>query len=139
MSVTVNFWAVLVSAVASMVIGSLWYGPIFGKKFTSAMGMDSWSQEKRDSMKKSMAFTYIWQFVASLVMFYVFAWIMGGLNQMSVMGGVQSACWIWIGFVVPLKLGESLWGGKMILFWLGIGNMLLTLLAAGIIIGAWKV
>lgn len=103
------------------------------------MGMDSWSQEKRDSMKKSMAFTYIWQFVASLVMFYVFAWIMGGLNQMSVMGGVQSACWIWIGFVVPLKLGESLWGGKMILFWLGIGNMLLTLLAAGIIIGAWKV
>ena len=71
-------------------------------------------------------------------MFCVFAWLIGGLKQMSVAGGLSVAFWVWLGFVVPLKLGDALWGGKMTLFWLGIGNMLLTLLAAGAIIGAWK-
>ncbi len=137
MNVTVNFWAVLISAVASMVIGSIWYGPLFGKAFMSAMGMDTWSPEQQAKMKKAMAVTYLLQFIASLVMFYVFAWIMGGLNQMSVMGGLLSALWVWVGFVVPIKLGEALWGGNMTLFRLGIGNMLVTMLAAGAIIGAW--
>jgi hypothetical protein len=45
--------------------------------------------------------------------------------------------WTWLGFVVPIKLGDALWGGKMTMFWLGIGNMLLTLLAGAAIIGAW--
>jgi hypothetical protein len=52
MNVAVNFWAVLASAVASMVIGSIWYGPLFGKMFMQAMGMDQWSPEKREAMKK---------------------------------------------------------------------------------------
>lgn len=134
----VNLLAVLVSAIASMVIGSIWYGPLFGKMFMSAMGMDGWSPEKKASMKKSMALTYVWQFIASLVMFYVLAKITGDLGQMTVNGGLMVAFWVWLGFVVPLKLGDSLWGGKMNLFWLGIGNMLVTLLAAGAIIGAWR-
>ncbi len=137
-NVMVNFWAVLASAVASMVIGSIWYGPLFGKKFMSAMGMDSWSSEKKAAMKKSMGLTYLWQFLASILMFYVFAWLMGALGAKSAMDGIQAAFWVWLGFIVPLSLGNALWGGKMILFWLGIGNMLLTLGAAGVIIGIVK-
>jgi len=135
----VNYWAVLVSAIASMVVVSIWYGPLFGKMFMKAMcpDMDTWSEEKKAQMKKGMTMTYVWQFIASLVMFYVLAWLMGSLNQLTVMGGLTAAFWVWIGFVVPLKLGDALWGGKMSLFWLGIGNMLITLLVGGAIIGAW--
>jgi len=135
--VSVNFWAVLVSAVASMVIGSIWFGPLFGKVYMNAMGMDKMSPEQQAAMKKSMMLTYLWQFLASLVMFYVFAWLMGALGANSIMNGFQVAFWVWLGFIVPLKFGDALWGGKMTLFWLGIGNSLLTLLAAGAIIGAW--
>lgn len=135
--VEVNYWAVVVSAIASMVIGSIWYGPLFGKAFIKAMGMDQWSPEKQAEMKKGMTLTYLWQFVASLVMFYVFAAAMAATDMLSVMGGVQAAIWAWLGFVVPIKLGDALWGGKMSMFWIGIGNMLVTLLAAGAIIGAW--
>lgn len=134
----VNIFAVIASAVASMIIGSIWYGPLFGKMFMKEMGMDKWSAEKQAEMKKKMGMTYFAQFVASLVMFYVLAWFMGGLEQMTVSGGVCTALLVWIGFVVPVKLGDALWGGKMSLFWLSVGNMLLTLLATGIIIGAWK-
>ncbi len=138
MNVVINYWAVLASAVASMVIGSIWYGPLFGKMFMSLMGMDQWSPEKQAEMKKSMTLTYVWQFIASLVMFYVFAWLLGATNQVSVIGGLTAAFWVWIGFIVPLKLGDALWGGKMTLFWLGIGNMAVTLAVGAVILGMWK-
>ncbi|HYV33719.1 MAG TPA: DUF1761 domain-containing protein [Candidatus Limnocylindria bacterium] len=136
--VTVNIWAVLASAVASMVIGSIWFGPLFGKKYMSLMGMDQWSPEKQAEMKKGMTMTYVWQFVASVVMFYVFAWLMGALHAATAMDGIQTAFWVWLGFIVPLKLGDSLWGGKMAMFWLGIGNSILTLAAGGILIALIK-
>ncbi len=136
---SVNFWAVLVSAIVSMVIGSLWYGPFFGKAFIRAKGMDKKSPEEQAAMKKGMMWSYVGQFIASLVMFYIFAWLMSALGMMSVMGGIQTAFWVWLGFIVPLKFGEELWGGKMTLFWLGVSHMLLTLLAAGAIIGAMAV
>jgi hypothetical protein len=136
-NVSVNFWAVLVSAIASMVIGSIWYGPLFGKKFMSAIGMDTWSAEKKEAEKKKMGMTYFGQFLASLVMFYVLGWLMGALSAKSPMNGLQVAFWVWLGFVAPVQFGQQIWGGKMSLFWLGAGNMLLTLLAAGAILGAW--
>ena len=57
---------------------------------------------------------------------------------MGVMGGLANAFGLWLGFVVPLAFGNALWGGKMSLFWLSIGNMFLTLLAAGAIMGAMR-
>jgi hypothetical protein len=148
----INFWAVLVSALASMVIGSVWYGPLFGKKFMVAMGMDKWSPEKQAAMKKTMGMSFVLQFVASLAMFI-------GLALMLALGrtiaefasfsgaesdfvgwrvGLTSGFFIWLSFVVPVKLGEAIWGGSWTLFWLGIGNMFVTLLVAGAIIGAWR-
>lgn len=141
MDIVINYWAVLVSGVVSMVIGSIWYGPLFGKKFIKESGMESWSAEKREAMKKSMYMTYLWQFIASLVMFYVLAHMMAlsqyFYNYSGIKTGLTTALCVWIGFVVPIQLGEALWGGKMSLFWLGMGNMLVTLLVAGAIIGAW--
>jgi hypothetical protein len=133
-----NYFAVLASAVAAMIIGAIWYGPLFGKKFTAALGLDKLSPEKQAEMKKLMPVSYLGQFLASLVMFYVMSALIGGLGELTVWGGLMTALLVWVGFVVPLKLGDLLWGGKMTMFWLGVGNMLLTLLAAGAIIGAWR-
>ncbi len=133
----VNFWAVLVSAIASMVVGSIWYGPLFGKKFIHESGMDQWSPEKQAEMKKKMMPSYALQFFASLIMFYVLAGLIVGFGQVGWAKGAMTGFIMWGGFVVPLKLGDAIWGGKMSLFWLGIGNMLITLLVAGAILGAW--
>lgn len=134
----INFWAVLVCAIVSMVVGSIWYGPLFGKLFMREMGMDKWTPEKQAAMKKSMGMSYALQFVASLITFYVLAWFIGGVDRMTVGGGIGVALLVWVGFIVPQKFGESIWGGKRTLFWLGIGNMLITLVATGAIIGAWR-
>jgi len=135
--VEVNYWAILVSAVVSMIIGSIWYGPLFGKKFMAAMGMDKWTPEQKEAEMKKMGMTYFLQFVASVLTFYVLAVFMQRTGSLSVNGGLMMAFWVWLGFVMPTQLGSSIWGGKMTLFWIGAGNMLVTLLAVGAIIGAW--
>lgn len=135
---SVNYWAVFVSAIASMIIGSIWYGPLFGKLFMREMGMDKWSKDKQKAEKKKMGLTYVAQFIASLVMFYVLAGIITGFGHTTVSGGMMASFIMWMGFVVPIKLGDALWGGNKPLFWLNIGNLLATLLAAGAIIGAWN-
>lgn len=134
----VNIWAVLVSAVASMVIGGTWFGPLFGKQYMHAIGMDTWSAEKQAAEKKKMGMSYFGQFIASLVMFYILAWFIGGLDRLTLQGGMVIGFLVWLGFVVPTKFGDAIWGGKMSLFWLTTGNSLVTLLATGAIIGAWK-
>lgn len=134
----IHFWAVLVSALASMVIGSVWYGPLFGKTFRVAMGMDKWSPEKQAAMKKSMGLSFALQFVASLIMFYVLAKFISGAGPMTMHTALMTAFWTWLGFVVPVKLGDAIWGGSRTLFWLAVSNMFVTLLVAGAIIGAWR-
>ena len=134
----INYWAVLVAAIASMVVGSIWYGHLFGKMFMREMGMDQWSPEKQTAMKKSMAKAYVLQFIGSCVMFFVLAWYVVTSVHTGVYGGVANALGLWLGFVVPLALGNAIWGGKYKLFWLNIGNMFITLLIAGAILGGWR-
>lgn len=134
----VNYLAVFAAAVASMVVGSIWYGPLFGKKFMVEIGMDKWTPERQAAEKKKMGMTYALQFVASLVMFYVLAGLIVGFAQTTALKGAMTGFIMWLGFVVPVKLGDAIWGGKMSLFWLGAGNMLVTLLVAGAIIGVWR-
>jgi hypothetical protein len=132
----VNLLAVLVAAIASMVVGSVWYGPIFGKKFSEIMGFNNLTPEQQAAMKKGMGLSYGLQFVASLLMYYVLAYFMNAMDQATVNGGLMTAFWAWLGFLVPFKLGETIWGGKWPLFWIGIGYWLVNLLVAGAILGA---
>lgn len=138
MNIIVNLWAVVACAVASMIIGSIWYGPLFGKMYMQAMGMDQWPAEKKAAMKKKMVWSYVGQFVASLLMFYVLAtFIVWSVPMLNVKFAMGVSFFMWLGFVVPMAFGATLWGGKMSNFWLTIGNMLVTFLVAGAIIGVW--
>jgi len=134
----INYWAVVASAVASMVVGGIWYGPLFGKFFMHEQGSDKLSKDEQEKMKKKMPWSYLEQFVASIVMFTVLDIMIVATSAVGIAGGVVVALLLWFGFVVTLAFGNTLWGGKMTLFWLNIGNMFVTLLIAGIIIGAWR-
>lgn len=134
----INYWAVLVCTVLSMVIGTVWYGPLFGKKFMAAMGMDKWTPEQQAAMKKQMGMSYALQFLASLVMFFILSIFTAGTSPHSGLNGIHVALLTWVGFVVPMKIGDTIWGGKWSLFWIGVGYMLVLLVASGAIIGAWR-
>ena len=68
---TINYLAVFVAAVATMVLGSLWYSPmLFGKIFMKECKMSE--KDKKNGMK-GMTSNYIIMFGTALVTAYILA------------------------------------------------------------------
>lgn len=114
----INFWAVLTAGILSMVLGFLWYGPLFGKVWMRGNGIDPDNKELMDSMQKSSGMAYLQMFVGALIMAYVFAhavWAYkNSISQADWIAGLQVGFWIWLGFVLPVKYGDILWNKKPI-------------------------
>ena len=138
--VPINYLAVLVAAVANMVIGSIWYGPLFGKKWVKLQG---WSKDDMEKMKeKGMSKTYLLAFVGSLLMsfvlFHALVFAATYLNASGINAGVMAGFWNWLGFVAPVTLGMVLWEGKSWKLWfLQTGYYLVSLCVMGIILTTW--
>lgn len=138
--VPINYMAVLTAAVVSMVVGFLWYGPLFGKMWIKEMGWSKTDMEK--AKKKGMAKQYGLMFVGSLVMSYVLAhatiFASAYMHVTGVPAGLMSGLWNWLGFVAPVTLGSVLWEGKSWKLWgLNNGYYLVTLLAMGTVLAVW--
>jgi hypothetical protein len=141
---TVNFIAIFVCAIISMVVGFIWYGNIlFGKKWMEIMGAPKDGMPMTDAMKKSMMGSYLVQFLLSVLTFYILAnYIAGWKPAEGALGGVINAFWIWLGFVMPVQAGGALWSGKTkqlswAMFLIGAGYQLVTLLIAGALLAIW--
>lgn len=131
----VNFIAVFVCAIVSMVIGSVWYGPLWGKTWTKLVGI---TKEDMEKGKKTMPQTYAVMFVASLVTSFVLAVTISMAPVSGLMTGITAAFWVWLGFVAAVKLSDVLFEKKPVkLYFIEIGYYLVFLLIAGGIIGTW--
>ena len=134
--VPVNYLAVVLGAVGAVVLGMLWYGPLFGKPWMRMMGL---TKESMQSMKMKPMTAMSLMALASLVMAYVLSHIttfaMNYLGTSGVSAGLSSGFWTWLGFIVPVTLGVVLWEGKpWKLFFLNAGYYLVSLLLMGAII-----
>lgn len=139
MEVPINYLAVLLAAVSAVVIGGLWYGPVFGKPWMQMAGL---SKEGMKSMKMTPAAAMVGGLITALLMAYVLAHgIAFGnayTNMSGIAGGMTGAFWYWIGFAVPLTAGGFLWEGKSPKLWLlNAGYYFVTLLVMGAILGGW--
>ncbi len=136
----VNYVAIGVCAVLSMVIGGIWYGPLFGKKWMELNGVSPDDVDCREAMQKGAGPLYAIQFVLSLLQIYILAHFIGGWKDVS---GVESAVWIWLGFVMPTVAGLSMWNmqsnqKKLLLFALSAGYQLVSFVVFGFILGTWQ-
>ncbi len=135
----INYWAVLVSAVAAMVIGSIWWGPLFGKYWIKENGLDKLSPDQQEKMKKGMGMLYVQQFILSIIQGLVIAHLLNVLGRTGAMEGAKFGVVFWLGFMFPVHYGAKLWGNKSFKFvFLTTLSSLLTLVVAGLIIGGWR-
>lgn len=143
--VEVNYSAVLLCGIASMVLGTLWYGPLFGKTWMSLAGF---KQEDMDRMKTdpkakmTMYRSYALMFVSSLVMAYVLSHVitfsMAYLGESGVSAGIMGGIWTWLGFVATTTIGSVLWEMKPWKYWFIVGGYyLVQLVAMGLILSFW--
>lgn len=140
--IEVNMIAILVAALASFVLGWLWYSPLlFGSMWMKEMGVSKEQMEKgKEDMKKKMPVVMLAGFVSQLVIAYVLAHViaMGMLAEIG--SGVSSGFWMWLGFVATIQLGMILWEGRTLKYYLiNVVYWLVGLLAMAAIITYWPV
>ena|SRR3989338_5116441 len=142
--IPINYLAVLSCGVISMVLGFLWYGPLFGKLWMSLSGM---SLERIEAAKGGGSLKmwkgYTLSFVGSLVMAYVLAHALvfasSYLDASGISAGLTAGFWNWLGFIAPVTLGGVLWEGKTWKLWvLNNAYQLLLLLIMGVVLALWQ-
>ena len=132
----VNITAVLVAAIASFVIGGLWYGPLFGKLWVKLSGFGK--KELKAAKEKGVGMTYVLGFIATLVTAYVLAFFVDYTQATTINAGIQTGSWIWLGFVAPVLIGSVLWEGKPFkLFVLNAAHWLVSLGVMASILAVW--
>ena len=131
--VHINYLAVLVAAIASYIIASLWYGVAFRKVWSELTGVAD---------MKPAPMSLILPFVGSLFMSWVLdhATIFGNayLHTGGVSGGLMCGFFNWLGFIAPLTLTSVVYEKRRWKLWvLDNGFWLVSLLVMGAILSAW--
>lgn len=123
----INYIAVLVAALAGFAFGAVWYMTL-SKQWMAAVGMTE--EPKQDPV------IYAITAVCQLVMAYMMAGVMGHVGQISVSGGIITAIFIWIGFVLTTQIvNHRFQGQKWSLTIIDCGHWLGVLIIMGIVIG----
>jgi surface polysaccharide O-acyltransferase-like enzyme len=135
----VNLWAVLVAAVATMVVGFLWYSPfLFARPWMLAMGYDPDNKAKLDEMRKSAGKSYALSFVASLVAAFVLGKIIDVATVDSALYGMKIGFAVWLGFVTTVQLTAKLFGNQPTkLYLINTSYQLVCYLVMGAILAVW--
>jgi Protein of unknown function (DUF1761) len=95
----VNLWAVLGAAVATMVIGFLWYSPaLFAKPWMLAMGYDPEDKARIADMQKTAGPKYGISFLASLLSAFMLGKITFHLAVSTFYYGIKVGFGVWIAF-----------------------------------------
>ena len=135
--VVVNYISVLVAAIASFVIGALWYSPmLFGKMWMKLSNVTD--KEMKKAKQKGMSKNFVFQFLASLVMAYVLAHFVQYTESSTISDGMLAGFWIWLGFIATVMIGMVLWEGKpWKLYFVKAGHELFALAVMGAILAVW--
>jgi hypothetical protein len=135
MEVALNWWAIIGTMVASVVLGFLWYGPLFGKAWMRETGIKMPEDGQRPSMAKPVIISLIGAFFLAYALNHGLVFGNAYLNMSGAVSGLMGAFWYWLGFVVPVMLSFVAWEGKSWkLFCIQAGYWLALILVSGLLI-----
>lgn len=134
----INLWAVLVASLLPMVIGALWYGPLFGKRWMDLVGKTEEELRAAFNPAKSYGVTWVFALLTAFVLAHVIGAWYDAYGAEGWLAGIQSGFWVWLGFVLTISwqrvafedVKTSLWGLNAL-------YNLVTLMAQGAVIAAW--
>jgi surface polysaccharide O-acyltransferase-like enzyme len=136
----VNIWAVLVCAIATMVLGFLWYSPVlFANPWMVLMGYDPNDKAKIAEMQKSAGPSYAMSFIASILAAFVLGKLISVSGSATAVDGLKIGLVVWLGFVTTVQFTNALFSRQRNkLYMINTGYQLVCYVAMGAILGAWK-
>lgn len=135
MQVEVNYIGVVLAALSSMVVGSIWYAPkVLGNKWAKLAELTP--AHMRKGMARGLAIT----FAASLITAYILAHMIYVSHRFFansfLQDAVTTAFWLWLGFTAMRILVHDVFEKRPVkLTLITIGNELAILLIMGLVLG----
>lgn len=128
-----NYFAVVVCAVVYWLLGGLWYGLIFSKRW---MELENMTEAQARGMDVALA--YIITFVLNLLMAYVLAQLCSWRNANTLGRGAAIGVLLWVGIVAPITYTTHMYEMRPNeLFAINEFYPLVGLCSMGAILGAW--
>ncbi len=134
----IKYAAVIVATLVHYILGGLWYSPLlFGNKFLQFI---NWSPEKVTEMgNQSHAKEFAIAFLTSLVLVYILAHFVQYAKATTAMAGIQTAFWLWLGFIVTTQAATVIFEQRPLgLYLINIGYQLVGCSLAGLILAVWR-
>lgn len=136
MEVHINWAAVVLATIASMIVGFVWYAkPVFGKMWMDLVKLDEKKQQEGAAMAIGQAL------VAGLITAYILAhvtYISQYFFQVSFMeSALNTAFWLWLGIsATTVVTHDAFEQRRKKLTLLTVAYQLVSFIAMGVIIGA---
>ena len=124
--------AALVSAIASFILGALWYSPLlFGNFWLKESGMttEKMAAAKQKGMKKLYLFNFISTFITAWAVAYIVS------NQTFYLADALPLMFIcWLGFIAATSFGSVIWEGKSVKYFsINVGYHLVSIVLMTVI------
>lgn len=136
---SINWLAVVLCVVASMIIGGVWFGPkTFFPIWWKAIGKSDSDSASGSSI--GMGLTWGLIIVCSFVQAVFMSLFVNSMGSMtggtSLVSGATAGFLLWLGFVAPSSLTNKLFADRLKAWVLEAGNHLVTFVVMGAIVGA---
>jgi hypothetical protein len=100
MNFDVNFVPIIISAIVFMIVGTLWYGPFWGKKWMTLVNLTQASKDiPTTDPRRSMPFVMLLTFISALITSFVLAVLLKSLLITTIGPALTLAFFVWLGFV----------------------------------------
>ena len=141
----VNLLAVLVAGLVPMVIGALWYGPVFGKRWMALMETTPEELQEGFNPLKTYGVSFLLALVTAFVLAQLVADVapesvssMGGSGG-STMVGVHLGLMALVAFVLPAAHQSVVFERrKPGLAWLNVAYNGVALIGQGVVVAVWR-
>jgi Protein of unknown function (DUF1761) len=136
---SINWLAVVVCVVVSMISGTIWYNPkTFFPIWWKGIGKTG-----EPGMQGNMGMVWGLTLLSSLVQAIFMAVMVNALGSLtggpSLGSGIIAGFLLWLGFVAPTNLVNKLFAGHGLKVWaIEAGNHLVNFVLFGAILGAWR-
>ena len=134
----IKYAAVIVATLVHYILGGLWYSPLlFGNKFLQLI---NWSPEQiRQVESQSHVKELAIAFVMSLILVYILAHFIQYTKATSAIEGIQTAFWLWLGFIVTTQAPTVIFEGRSFgLFIINVAYQFVGCALAGVILAIWR-
>ena len=131
---SINWLAVIVCVIVSMISGSIWFNPkTFYPAWWKAIGR---SEDDQPGMQ-NMGIVWGGTLISSFVQATSVALMINIMGSMSAGSGAMAGFMLWLGFVAATSLTNKLFAGQLKAWVFEAGNHLVNFLLFGAILGAW--